>query len=425
MDVALVSMPWCSLFNPSIQIGILRQVLADAGYRAVARSYQLRFADHLLARSSAAGVRFSLPDYSEIALSNSSLGLGDWIFAIPPYRSSSWDDDAGFFQHLRSRGSPRDLVDLAPWLRDQTRSFLDACVEDLAGIKVIGFTTGFSQTVASLVLALLLKESDPAVKVVFGGADCDGAMGEALIRAFPWVDAVVRGEGEGVLPGLVRDLVDGRPVLPQPGLCMRLGLKVEVSPTARAGNKGLDAIPTPDYTEFFETLDNCSFRGQVYPALELCLESSRGCWWGEKHHCTFCGYNGETLAFRRKSPERFVAELASQSEKHHTLGFLMTDAIIDMSFFQTVLPRLELSSADYRIFFEVKANLRREQVAQLRRAGRASRSAWDRKPQHADSAFHAEGHERFAKRTYAKVVPAIRDQCTVEHHLRVSRRIVL
>src|SRR5207247_6651515 len=116
-------------------------------------AYHRRFADHLLARSSAAGVRFSLPDYSEIALSNSSLGLGDWIFAIPPYRSSSRDDDAGFFQHLQSRGAPRGLVDLAPWMRDQTRSFLDACVEDLAGPKVIGFTTGFSQTVASVLLA--------------------------------------------------------------------------------------------------------------------------------------------------------------------------------------------------------------------------------------------------------------------------------
>ena len=62
---------------------------------------------------------------------------------------------------------------------------------------------------------------DSAVAVVFGGANCDGPMGAALHRAFPWVDVVVRGEAEIVLPDLMRDLCEGRPVRPQAGLCYR------------------------------------------------------------------------------------------------------------------------------------------------------------------------------------------------------------
>jgi ribosomal peptide maturation radical SAM protein 1 len=365
-------MPWCSLFNPSIQIGILGRVVTNAGFRAVTRSYQLLFAEYLYARSAAEKhVRFSIEDYENIALNNSIWGLGDWIFAIPPFRESSAAEEAEFCDYLRGLGVEASTVELGVWARRQAKSFLDNCVEDILSTRprVVGFTTGFSQTISSLTLARLVKHADPSIGVVLGGADCDGPMGEGLIRAFPWVDAVVRGEGETVLPLLLEDLLRETSVRPQSALCFRSDGDVHVIPAEHSETVPMDAVPSPDYSEFFETLDACSFRGQIYPALELCLEASRGCWWGQKHHCTFCGLNGETIAFRRKSPEKFIAELVEQSRLHRTLGFLMTDAIIDTSFFRTVLPALEKMNADFRIFFEVKSNLKREQILQLRRAG--------------------------------------------------------
>ena len=36
----------------------------------------------------------------------------------------------------------------------------------------------------------------------------------------------------------------------------------------------------------------------------LFLEGSRGCWWGEKHACAFCGLNGRVNVYREKSPEK-------------------------------------------------------------------------------------------------------------------------
>ncbi|MEY3837712.1 MAG: hypothetical protein RL304_694, partial [Verrucomicrobiota bacterium] len=30
----------------------------------------------------------------------------------------------------------------------------------------------------------------------------------------------------------------------------------------------------------------------------LALETSRGCWWGAKHHCTFCSFGGRDQVFR-------------------------------------------------------------------------------------------------------------------------------
>jgi hypothetical protein len=59
---------------------------------------------------------------------------------------------------------------------------------DWGQYAVIGFTSMFHQNVASVTLAKLIKELYPQVKIVFGGANYDGEMGQEYFRAFPWID---------------------------------------------------------------------------------------------------------------------------------------------------------------------------------------------------------------------------------------------
>ncbi|NRQ36515.1 hypothetical protein HII36_32480 [Nonomuraea sp. NN258] len=66
---------------------------------------------------------------------------------------------------------------------------------------VVGFTSTLMQNVAGLALARRLKRLRPGLRAVFGGANCDGPMGEALHRNHRFLDFVVRGEGEQVFPG--------------------------------------------------------------------------------------------------------------------------------------------------------------------------------------------------------------------------------
>ena len=80
---------------------------------------------------------------------------------------------------------------------------------------------------------------------------------------------------------------------------------------ARPPLRQLDDLPTPDYTEYFERAE----RARTAPPtgqrrIWIPFESARGCWWGAKHHCTFCGLNGTTMQFRSKSPQRVADELA-------------------------------------------------------------------------------------------------------------------
>jgi ribosomal peptide maturation radical SAM protein 1 len=99
------------------------------------------------------------------------------------------------------------------------------------------------------------------------------------------------------------------------------------------------------------------------------LESARGCWWGAKHHCTFCGLNGATITWRSKSPARVHAELQDQARRYGSFSFSAVDNILDMGYTRTLMPKLAAAEAGYELFYEVKANLSREQVRALALGG--------------------------------------------------------
>jgi ribosomal peptide maturation radical SAM protein 1 len=88
-----------------------------------------------------------------------------------------------------------------------------------------------------------------------------------------------------------------------------------------------------------------------------------------KSHCTFCGLNGSTLAFRAKSAERVYAELERQRRRYGVGNFLAVDNIMSYDYFRTLLPMLKERNPGITLFYEVKANLKRAHVEMLRDAG--------------------------------------------------------
>lgn len=371
-QVLLIAMPWAQLEYPSIQLGTLKPVLERAGIQTVTRSFFLDFAERLIAATSglAEDERVSIVDYGEVA---SRSFLGDWVFSVPPFHDSpDWDESC--LACLRSRSTPEGLIRKAAVMRQQAPSFLTDCVEEVLAIApaVVGFTTTFGQNVSSLVLAKLLKARAPALPIVFGGANCDGPMGAALHRSFPWVDVVVRGEGERIVPEVFRDLLAQRGPQPRPGLCYRQGeesIVVEQSPATLAA---MDEVPMPDYDEYFARVQRSPLGDRLSRLVSIPFETARGCWWGEKAHCTFCGLNGSAMAFRSKGGTRAADEVLTLAKKHKRLAFQAVDNIIDLSYFNDFLPRLRDSGCDFQLFYETKANLKKEQIRLMREAGVAS-----------------------------------------------------
>jgi ribosomal peptide maturation radical SAM protein 1 len=234
---------------------------------------------------------------------------------------------------------------------------------------VVGFTSTFEQNVASLALAARIKQRHPDVVTVFGGANYDGTMGPEFVRAFDCIDYAVVGEGEQALAALVDCVERGAVAAHLPGVAGRIDGELFVNPPAPL-LRDLDGQPDPDYDDFFGALARLGRERVLHDALPLLpFESARGCWWGEKHHCTFCGLNANGMAYRSKSPGRVHEEMRRMSARYQIANFEAVDNILDMRYLDALCGPLIEERTDYRIFYEVKANLRREQLSTLSRAG--------------------------------------------------------
>ncbi len=379
-SVLLVAMPWEVLSCPPLQLGTLRSVLSQAGIRTEVRSFKLAFVEHCLSATAGypAEQQIGVEDYHRIGRDYYDGSLSDWIFAVHPFRDTS-DLDEAYFESLRRRGVPEPDLAKAVAMRALVPGFLERCVDELlaVGPTVVGFMLpqsqanpqAYSQSVPSLALSKVLKTRDPAARILFGGVNCAGPMGAALLRSFPWIDVVVRGEAELVLPAVVQDLLVGRPIRPRPGLCYREGGQPIVVEEGAGPKVPMDEIPTPNHEEYFERLETTSYRAHILPQVSVLYESSRGCWWGEKSPCAFCGLNGTGMEFRSKRPERVVDELVTLASAYGQLGFTIMDNIMDAGYVRELLPRLRDSGYDFRIFYEVKSDLRKEEIRLLRQAG--------------------------------------------------------
>jgi ribosomal peptide maturation radical SAM protein 1 len=75
------------------------------------------------------------------------------------------------------------------------------------------------------------------------------------------------------------------------------------------------------------------------------------------------------MAFRSKSPERALAELRHLSARYPGLPIGAVDNILDARYLSTVLPALAAEPSRLQLFYELKANLRKDHVRLLKAAG--------------------------------------------------------
>ncbi len=342
-------MPFVPLEHPSIGLGLLKAALSARGLEARVCYANLLFAERL-------GVTTSVLLKS---LRNEFL-VGEWIFAeaaFPEHRT----DPAGFFRlfpwalYESAFGPRQQLQATLLETRRQATLFVNELADEIIARKprIVGASSVFSQNCASLALLKRIRERAPEIVTMMGGANCEAEMGRQLVESFPFLDYVVSGEADL----LIADLCSEPEELPVGVLTKERG------GVGRARVDDLDKLPVPDYDDFFETLRGLTLK--LRPG--LLLESSRGCWWGQVHHCTFCGLNGHGMAYRSRSGERVLQDYAELSGRYGVKDFEVVDNILDMKHFNTVLPKLE--GRDYNIFYETKANLKREQVEPLARAG--------------------------------------------------------
>ena len=216
------------------------------------------------------------------------------------YHSSIIDFDAMAAGLLRSSGQQvtSDIV-------------FDSAVDALAqnDAEVFGFSSICSSYPLTLRLAREVKRLHPKAYVVLGGPQATAVDRETL-EAFPWVDVVVRGEGDYTFPRLVDKLVEQRSFtgVEEPlGITFRQNGTVVRTPDS-ALITDLDSLPLPAYQ-----MDPLITRRQAVQ-----LEGGRGC----PYHCTFCSTNRFFRhASRFKSTNTILRQMKELHERYGITDF--------------------------------------------------------------------------------------------------------
>ena len=371
-SVLLVSMPFAPLQRPSLALGILKSLANTAGIDSSVLHPYLDFAELL-----------GVDTHELLTRTACEEGLIEWIFAPLAFPDVE-RDDARFIERFIARNPRfpvRSIVRFAGILgkaRKMAARLLDMTVAQItaAAPRVVGCTSMFQQHVASLALLRRLKQRLPGVVTMMGGPNCETHMGCATHRNYPWVDYVVSGEAEELfIPLLEAILAEGTAVRSEhvPFGVFAPCHRAEGYPVAEGGDgvpratvANIELVPQPDFSDYFHALEKMPSRERVIPAVPL--ETARGCWWGARSHCTFCGLNGTSMSFRAKSPERVIDEIGSQMDRYGIQNIGAVDNIIDIRYFETVLPELARCQSQARLFFETKSNLKRKHVAMARAA---------------------------------------------------------
>lgn len=361
--VLLLSMPYGALDRPALGISLLKACLTEQNIVCDVHYFTFSLAEFI-----------GCEEYCWISSDLAYTAFaGDWTFT-PSLYGEQVESDTSYIQHVLQdtwrldASSIKRLLDI----RSMIPYFLDHCFEtvDWTAYSIIGFTSTFEQNIASLALAKRIKEKFPHLFIVFGGANWEAEMGQELHRKFTFVDYVCSGQSEKSFTALARKLLAGstgdNATKKIKGIVYR-----DKGESVYSGSpepvEQMDTLPMPDYNDYFHDLQESTVMASVVPV--LLLETSRGCWWGAKSHCTFCGLNGENLSYRSKSANRVLEELAFLVEKWGIDLVEVVDNMLDMKYFRTVLPELARAEKKVSLFYEVKANLTRNQIRLLHEAG--------------------------------------------------------
>jgi ribosomal peptide maturation radical SAM protein 1 len=391
--VLLCNMPWGKTDFPSIQLSVLKSSLASHGLASDILYQNITFAEMI-------GVDF----YFKMSSSSQYSFLMEWLFngylvnngredneetwetsildlinlrKINPYLTS----DLKIVVLKNENNYDESLInsELARVCKDARKNIIPRFFFNMMNTvrfdmyDIIGFTCSFSQMIPVLACALIIKKKYPNKIIILGGNAVSGDMGIEYLKRFSQIDCIIYGEGEISLYRLVEYLrknnytiKDGHDLA---GVIYRDGEQRPVK-TREQEPCDLNMAPLPDYDEYFKRIaisekqygSRIKYNGVLY-------ESSRGCFWGEKTQCKFCGLNGEHLNFRHKDWKKVYADIKELSLRYRCNTITCVDNILDFSAYKPLFGALKEDGIDLTIFWEVKPNIKRDDLQRLAHAG--------------------------------------------------------
>lgn len=172
-----------------------------------------------------------------------------------------------------------------------------------ADLEVLLITTMCNNLPLALRTARICKGKNPDLKVVLGGTHVT-LVADSILRAFPFVSIVVRGEGEKTLVMLLDHFSGKIPIEEILGISFRKDGEIFGQPDQPL-LEDLDDLPITDFNLVppLQTYEPDRRAGEFAAFVDV----GRGC----PHHCDFCS---TTLMWNRRVRQKSVSRLISEMD---------------------------------------------------------------------------------------------------------------
>ena len=344
-DLLLICPPFHDLERPSLGLHIIKSIAKAQAMEA-----------HVLYANLGFAALIGEADYLAVSGTPTLSLIGERIFAPAAFPGHPFPPYADFTSNPLSESELATLQRVedaaAAWL-GAFRIYVRESDHALYGIS-----TMFCQNLATACMARIIGEEKPGARILIGGANCDGELAQGMLLLCPDASHVFSGESEASFADFCRSYRDGS--------LDRIPKIVRGSP-----NEDWKALPVADMSAYFSQLEMLLPSSELLARQQYVIpyESSRGCWWGQKSHCTFCGLNAMGMAFRAREADQVLADLTTIAQTYPARRISMTDNIMPFPYFKTLLPALARAKLGLDIFYEQKSNLKRSQLVALRDAG--------------------------------------------------------
>lgn len=362
-------MPWTTLAEPSLGLGLLKAVLDSNQIPCRVLHLNLFLLQHIKASTYVALAQtYALNDF----MFSGSL---DPVVTNTQYRLLREKVcemlEQGLLPLDGFGGMDELLNTLVRLRREVFPTWLQTWAKEIASgnSTLVGFTCMFDQTIASLALAQNVRMLSPDKMLVLGGCAVRWPTDEMILRSHPWIDAICTGEGEVTAVALARASVGAIDLKDVPGISFRSATG-EVVSSQSPPRADLDANPTPNFDDFYVDIDRLrkEHKVDILPH-NLPVENSRGCWWGAKHHCVFCGIHDDEMAYRFRKSGSVLHCIEELQRRYGVSDFRFSDYILPNQYFNSLLPELARLGKPYRLSCEMKANSTPEKFHLLAKAG--------------------------------------------------------
>ncbi len=228
---------------------------------------------------------------------------------------------------------------------------------------IIGFSVLLSTAKEAPKIAEQVKQENPNITVVFGSHHAT-FNAVRILKKYPFVDIVVRGEGEHTSLEISKALEKNQNLDKIKGITFRKNGRI-VSTPDRPLNKDVDLLPFPDRDLAKVQYVSTIFGAKINTKKFTTVLSSRGC----PFRCSFCGIRKFTRrAWRPRSVENVMEELHYlQSEGYEQFLFADDNFTLDAKRVSKLCRSIKREGMDIEWFADsrvdhVSYNLFREMV---------------------------------------------------------------